>query len=88
MKKRLQKNLPGLVVSGPGMGAGSLEGPVEIMVAGMVGALGGFVVGMLCGSLARLFTINRQRGMIGGRIWAAYGASAGALALAMMELID
>jgi len=88
MNKRLQKiNPAGVYMSGPGMG-GSLEGPLEILFAGVVGAIGGFIFGLLCGALARVFTLNRVKGIIGGRHWAAYGAGAGALALAMMELLD
>lgn len=87
MKKQIEKVQPGLVVSGQGMGGGQIEGPIEIMFAGVVGALIGFVFGLLLGSLARIFTLNRVKGMIGGRHWAAYGAGAGALALAMVELL-
>jgi hypothetical protein len=65
-----------------------MEGIIEVMFAGMVGALGGFIFGMLCGSFARIFTINRVKGMIGGRHWAAYGAGAGALGLALMEFFN
>ena len=88
MKQRLQKYLPGFVVSGSGMGADSMEGPVEFLLAGLVGAMAGFILGLLSGSIARLITYNRDRGIIGGRVWAAYGASAGALALALMELFE
>ena len=87
MKKRLEKvNPAGLIVSGRGVG-GELDGPLEVLFAGAVGALGGFVCGMLFGSFARIFTINRVKGMIGGRHWAAYGAGAGALGLALIEWI-
>lgn len=88
MNKRLSKiNPAGVFMSGQGMG-GSLEGPLELLFAGAVGALAGFIFGMLFGTLARVFTMNRVKGIIGGRHWAAYGAGAGALALAMMELFD
>jgi hypothetical protein len=88
MKKQLNNiNASGFIVSGQGMG-GEMEGPAEVVFAGMIGALLGFVFGMLCGTCARLFTLNRVKGMIGGRHWAAYGAGAGALALAMIELLD
>jgi len=87
MNKRLNKvNASGFVVSGQGMHA-EMEGPAEIMFAGMIGALLGFIFGMLFGTFARIFTLNRVKGMIGGRHWAAYGAGAGALALAMIELL-
>jgi hypothetical protein len=86
MKKRLERMNPaGLLVSGRGIG-GELEGPIEILFAGAVGALAGFILGMLFGSFARIFTLNRVKGMIGGRHWAAYGAGAGALGLAVFEL--
>lgn len=85
MKKMLSRINPGFVVSGAGMG-GSTEGTIEILVAGLVGALIGFIGGMLFGSFARIFTLNRVKGIIGGQHWAAYGAGAGALALAMLEL--
>jgi hypothetical protein len=88
MKQRLNRiTHAGFVVHGAGMW-GEVEGIIEVLFAGMVGALGGFILGMLCGAFARIFTINRVKGMIGGRHWAAYGAGAGALALAMMELLD
>lgn len=88
MNKHLRRiNPSGLVVSGPGMG-GSMEGPIEFLFAGMMGAMAGFIFGMLCGTLARIFTLNRVKGIVGGRHWAAYGAGAGALALTMMELFD
>ena len=86
MSKHSRKNnLSGFVVSGPGM-TGSMEGPIEIMFAGLVGGLAGFTFGMLFGTLARVFTFNRVKGIIGGRHWAAWGAGAGALGLAAIEL--
>ena len=88
MKKLFNKtNLPGLVVSGSGM-AGEIQGPIEVMLAGVVGALFGFVLGLFSGALARLFTLGRAKGIIGGHHWAAYGAGAGAFALAVIELFD
>ncbi|HEY0550006.1 MAG TPA: hypothetical protein VGF13_10430 [Verrucomicrobiae bacterium] len=88
MNKHLRRiNPSGLVVSGPGM-TGPLEGPIEVLFAGVVGGMAGFIFGMLCGVLARVFTVNRVKGIIGGRHWAAWGAGAGGLALAMMELFD
>jgi hypothetical protein len=88
MNKHLRRiNPAGVFISGPGMSP-SLEGPLEIMFAGAAGGLVGFVFGMLFGSLARVFTLNRVKGMIGGRHWAAWGAGAGALGLAMIELFD
>ena len=88
MKKRLEKiNPAGLILSGRGVG-GELEGPLEILFASAVGALAGFVLGMLFGSFARIFTLNRVKGMIGGSHWAAYGAGAGALGLAVIEFFN
>jgi hypothetical protein len=87
MNKRLTRANAGFLVSGSGM-SGEMEGPIEILLAGLLGALAGFVLGMLAGALTRVFTLNRVKGVIGGRHWAAYGAGAGALALAMMELLD
>jgi hypothetical protein len=86
--KRLERvNPAGFVVQGGGL-RGDMEGIVELLFAGMVGALAGFIVGMLCGSFARIFTLNRVKGIIGGRHWAAYGAGAGALGLALMEYFN
>ncbi len=88
MKQRLKRITPaGFVVHGAGMW-GEMEGMIEVLFAGMIGALVGFIFGMLFGTFARIFTLNRVKGIIGGRHWAAYGAGAGALALAMMELFD
>ena len=88
MKQRLNRITPaGFVVHGAGMW-GEMEGLLEILFAGMIGALFGFICGLLCGTVARIFTLNRVKGIIGGRHWAAYGAGAGALALAMIELLD
>lgn len=88
MKKFLNRiNPSGLVVSGPGMG-GEMGDTIEVLFAGMMGVLFGFVFGMLCGALARVFTLNRVKGIIGGRHWAAYGAGAGGLALAVIEMLD
>lgn len=88
MNKHLRRvNPAGVFMSGPGMG-GPLEGPLEILFAGAAGGLLGFIFGLLFGSLARVFTLNRVKGMIGGRHWAAWGAGAGALGLAMMELFN
>jgi hypothetical protein len=88
MFKRLRKvNFAGLMVSGPGS-SGSMEGPAEVFFAGMVGALLGFVGGMMAGVISRICTLNRLKGIVGGKHWAAYGAAAGALALAVIELFD
>ena len=77
----------GVFVSGPN-GSGEIEGPLEVMFAGLVGAAGGFVAGLLLGACARLLTMDAVRGSRGGAHWAAYGAGAGAVALSMIELFD
>ncbi len=88
MSKRLKKIQPaGFVMHGSGMSA-EAGGMAEVFFAGLIGALAGFVLGMLCGSFARIFTLHRVKGIIGGRHWAAWGAGAGALGLALMELFD
>lgn len=88
MFKRLRKiNFAGLIVSGPSTSS-SMEGPIEVFFAGMIGALVGFVGGMLAGVITRICTLNRLKGIIGGAHWAAYGAGAGALALAFIEMFD
>lgn len=88
MHERLKKiNFAGLITSGSGI-SGSFEGPIEVFFSGMVGALMGFIGGMLAGVIARICTLNRLKGIIGGHHWAAYGAGVGALALAFIELFD
>jgi hypothetical protein len=88
MKQRLNRITPaGLVVNGAGMW-GEFEGTIEILFAGMIGALMGFVLGMLFGTLSRVITMNRVKGIIGGRHWAAYGAGAGGMALSIVEMLD
>lgn len=88
MKQRLNRITPaGFVVHGAGMW-GEMEGILEILFAGIIGALLGFIFGLLCGTVARIFTLDRVKGIIGGRHWAAYGAGAGGLALAVIEFLD
>lgn len=77
----------GVFMSGQGM-SGEISGTMEVMFATLLGGLAGMVIGMVVGTFARLFTINRVKGMIGGIQWGAYGAGAGALALAMFELLN
>jgi len=77
----------GFLVSNPN-GAGEIEGPLEVAFAGLIGAGIGFVIGLLCGSIARVLTMNAVNGMRGGMRWAAYGAGAGALALALFETFN
>ncbi len=77
----------GLVVSGSS-GATEIEGPVEVIFAGFVGALVGLVIGLLAGAVTRVVTINSIKGIRGGMHWGAYGAGAGAVIVALIELID
>jgi hypothetical protein len=87
MKQKLNRFFPsGFVVSNSAYA--ELEGPAEVLFAGVIGAALGFIIGMLVGTAARLFTMNAVKGMRGGLHWAAYGAGAGAMALAMIELLD
>lgn len=74
-------------MSGQGMG-GEISGTMEVLFASLLGGLAGLVCGMIVGTMARFITINRVKGMIGGMHWGAYGAGAGALALAMFELLN
>jgi len=89
MTKRAKKQLypAGFVVHGSGMTGQYGEIP-EVLLAGAVGAVAGLTLGMLCGGFARIFTLNRVKGMIGGRHWGVWGAGAGALGLALIELFD
>lgn len=73
---------------GGGMAGGEIEGPIEVMFAGGLGALAGFVVGLLVGSIVRVLTINCVKGSRGGMHWAAYGACAGSLAMVAMALLN
>ena len=77
----------GVFMSGQGM-SGEISGTMEVLFASLLGGLAGLVCGMVIGTLARLCTINRVKGMVGGMHWGAYGAGAGALVLAMFELLD
>ncbi len=86
IKKKLSPYYAGLMVSNP-RGA-DIEGPMEVMFAGLVGALAGFVLGMLAGTITRIITINSAKGSRGGMNWAAWGAGAGAMAFVVIELLD
>ena len=77
----------GVFMTGGGMGAEVSES-LEVMFAGLLGGITGLVCGLVIGVFARFFTLNRVKGIIGGMHWGAYGAGAGALALAMFELLD
>ena len=89
MNKQRQKCYPaGFVVQGGGMGGGALEGPAELIFAGLIGSLLGFICGMFFGSIVRVITLNARNGVRGGLHWAAWGAGAGALGLAMVEFFD
>jgi hypothetical protein len=86
-RRKLRRVYPaGVFISNPT--GGEIEGPLEVMFAGLLGALGGFFLGMLTGAFARVFTMNARKGSRGGMHWAAYGAGAGAMALALVELLD
>ncbi|HMJ91355.1 MAG TPA: hypothetical protein VK530_16150 [Candidatus Acidoferrum sp.] len=65
-----------------------IDGAVEVMFAGLMGALAGFVLGLLAGTITRVITINATNGSRGGMGWAAWGATGGALAFAIIELLD
>ncbi len=88
MKRQLQRvNPAGLIMSGSGM-SGEMEGPIEVFFAGALGALAGFVFGLLAGAVSRVLTLNRAKGILGGPVWAAYGAGAGGVALAIFEILN
>jgi hypothetical protein len=71
------------VSSGHGM-PHAHHGPIEIAVAGMLGALVGFIAGLLVSKVVRFiaFTAGRDGGK--GR-WVVYGALAGGLGGALWE---
>ena len=89
-KGNLSRFLPaGLMMNtSGGTGVGDIEGPLEILFAGVLGSLIGFVLGMLLGVITNIATMNASRGSSGGMHWAAYGAGGGALALAVIELLS
>ena len=91
MKPKCSEKLNSIVAAGvinSSPRPGDIEGPLEIVFAGLLGAMGGFVVGLLIGILTRIFTMNAANGERGGIHWAAYGASAGALCLAIVEFFN
>jgi hypothetical protein len=65
-----------------------IDGPLEVVFAGLMGALAGFFLGMLAGAITRMITMNGKNGSRGGTGWAAWGAMGGALAFAIMALLD
>jgi hypothetical protein len=65
-----------------------IDGPLEVVFAGLVGALAGFVLGLLAGTITRIITINAEKGSRGGMDWAGWGAAGGAMAFALIELLD
>ena len=89
MKKQSRNFLGanGVFMSGGGMG-GEINETLEVMFAGLFGGITGLVCGLVVGVGARFITLNRVKGIVGGMHWGAYGAGAGALALAMFELLD
>lgn len=74
----------GLVTTGQGMAAGN-DGPIEIMVMALLGAFFGLLLGLMAANVSRFFSMfaNRQ---VGGMVWGAYGAAAGALLFAVLAL--
>lgn len=82
----MSPHLAGVFIANPK--AGEIEGPLEVVFAGLVGALVGFVAGLFLGVMTRIFTMNSATGCRGGMNWAAWGAGAGAMALAVIELLD
>lgn len=80
----IQAVLPGVYMSGQGMNGETNEG-LKIFFAGAIGALLGFVVGVMAGTFARIITMNRVKGMIGGMHWGAYGTAVGAVTLALLR---
>jgi H+/Cl- antiporter ClcA len=71
------------VSSGHGMPHGHHE-PLEIAIAAILGALGGFVGGLLLSKLARFAAFSFGHDLATGR-WAIYGTIAGAIAGAVWE---
>ena len=71
------------VSSGHGM-PHAHHGPIEIALAGMLGALMGFIAGMLVSKIVRFIAYAAGRDGGKGR-WAVYGALAGGLGGALWE---
>lgn len=89
MKKQSRRVLgtDGVFIAGQGV-SGEISGPIEVLFATLLGGLAGLVAGMIVGTFASIVTTNREKGMIGGMHWGAYGAGAGALTLATYKLLN
>jgi len=75
----------GFVTSGHGMPHGEHE-PFEIGIASLLGALGGFVAGLLLGRLVKFIAYLAGRELSTGR-WAIYGAGVGAILAGLWETL-
>ena len=73
----------GFVSSGHGLPHGHHE-PLEFVMAGILGGLGGFVVGIVLGRVARFLAYASGRDLKAGR-WAVYGAILGAIVAVIWE---
>jgi len=74
------------VTSGHGMPHGHHE-PLEIAIAALLGAFGGFVGGLLLAKLARFAAFSLGKDLATSR-WVIYGAVAGAIAGAVWETLS
>jgi len=75
----------GFFTSGHGMPHAEHE-PFEIGIASLLGALGGFVAGLLLGRLVRFVAYLVGRELSTGK-WAIYGAGAGAILAGLWETL-
>ena len=75
-----------MVTSGQGMPHGHHE-PLEIFIAAILGALGGFVCGLILARLARFAAFAMGKDLATGR-WMIYGTVAGAIAGALWEMFS
>ncbi|HEY6562892.1 MAG TPA: hypothetical protein VIY86_00220 [Pirellulaceae bacterium] len=73
----------GLVSSGHGVPPGRHD-PLEVAIAGILGGLGGFIVGLLLGRVARFIAYAAGRDLKTGK-WAVYGAILGAIIAGIWE---
>lgn len=74
------------VSSGHGMPHGHHE-PLEIAIAAMLGALGGFIGGLLLAKVARFIAFAFGKDLATGK-WMIYGVVAGAMAGALWETLS
>lgn len=73
------------VTSGHGMPHGHHE-PLEIAIAAMLGALGGFIGGLLLAKVARFIAFAMGKELATGK-WIIYGIAAGAITGALWEAL-